>query len=805
MGKQRAVCAEVNRHLCLALVLVALLAGVPTASADYWYEHYAKAEGAIEAENWDEAVAELNEALARKGDSGARVRSYGMKVVAYFPYLKLGIAYFHLGHTEAALQAFQTEEQLGAIQASNEDLAELERYRRLALDARAMAAKVESERIAQIVRESLREAEILERQGRLQAAMEALVKGLAVDPDNPEATSRMTFLRTEVVRRESEHQAESRAAGLVSEGRTLLEGGSYAEASSLFRQALSVRPSAEAQRLFESAQAELLAQVHAQEDAEVREALVASGLVQARESEAAGRFSDALDRLQPVLAAEPENSEALELQSRILRAQQNRVRRGSIESALADAGAELAAGRFESAISFANRVLAQDRGNASALEYVQQAYQEISRRLLGSRMVKNIPPAIRFADFRQEKADGSRAQLVDSPDFRLSGVVIDNSPVEILFRNPADQEIRGTSTSQAVGEYFVTEFTLNDRLSPGLSTYQLMATDSAGLISSAEYTVEYTPPFYRSLRFQIAAAVIPLAALAVVWARRVRRRRQLVRRRFNPYIAGAPVLDKELFFGRDRLVERILQTIHNNSLLLYGERRIGKTSLQHHLRRRLQKLEDPVYDFYPVFIDLQGTPEERFFATLAEDIFQELAPFLDGLRPSDQLGDGSAYGYRELVRDLREVLKVLEERSAKQVKLVLLIDEVDELNVYDPRVNQKLRSLFMKSFAENLVAVVSGVEIRKQWEKEGSPWYNFFEEIEIAPIDRDDAAALITSPIQGVFSFDQGVVNRIIDLTRCRPYQIQRLCIALVNRLHEQGRRTITVADVDAVGWNNQT
>ncbi len=40
-----------------------------------------------------------------------------------------------------------------------------------------------------------------------------------------------------------------------------------------------------------------------------------------------------------------------------------------------------------------------------------------------------------------------------------------------------------------------------------------------------------------------------------------------------------------------------------------------------------------------------------------------------------------------------------------------------ELNEYDPKINQKLRSLFMKSFAENLVSVVSGVEIKKQWER----------------------------------------------------------------------------------------
>ena len=40
------------------------------------------------------------------------------------------------------------------------------------------------------------------------------------------------------------------------------------------------------------------------------------------------------------------------------------------------------------------------------------------------------------------------------------------------------------------------------------------------------------------------------------------------------------------------------------------------------------------FDFYPVFVDLQGTPEELFFATLAEEVFQELAPHLEGLEPT---------------------------------------------------------------------------------------------------------------------------------------------------------------------------
>jgi AAA+ ATPase superfamily predicted ATPase len=337
----------------------------------------------------------------------------------------------------------------------------------------------------------------------------------------------------------------------------------------------------------------------------------------------------------------------------------------------------------------------------------------------------------------------------------------------------------------------------------GLNRLRLVARDTRGLSSSSEYLVVYERPFIRSPWFTGLVAGLLILVLGGVIAQRARRQRRLRGRRFNPYMAGSPVLDARLFFGREHLLDRILQTLHNNSLLLHGERRIGKTSLQHQLKRRLEELQDPAFVFYPVYIDLQGTPEEKFFSTLAEEIFEELQPALEGLEPASSLA--GEYGYREFIKDLRQVLKRLRDHDERQARLVLLIDEVDELNSYDSRVNQKLRSLFMKSFAENLVAVVSGVAIKREWDREGSPWYNFFEEIDVGPIDPEDARELVERPVHGVVRLEEEAVDRILEVTGCRPYRIQKLCMNLVNRMYEEGGSRITVADVDAVGSPSET
>ncbi len=739
------------RMIMFAATAIILIAG--PAAADPWYEYYANALQALEQEDWTAAVQQLNAALEKKGDSDARARSYGMKVVEYFPYYRLGVAYYHLGQFDAALQAFETEARLGAIAESESANAELAEFRAGAEEASMAQAAERTRRIREIVSDSLAESARLEGQGQIEAAIAAVDKALAVAPEDTGALAAMQELRGKLASQKRAQELDRRVSQLVEKGRALLDAGDYEGASTILGEALYLRHDPNIQGLLDAANSRL---------------------------QAGADRSDAASQL---LERRYEQQQAAELEAKI-------------EQLLASANASFESGATEASLAAANQVLALSPGNPAALEQIARAYAVINRRLLGKRAGGNIPPALRLVDLREEDEEGQRVQIVRSSDFRLNGIVIDELPVEVSVFSD-DGAIQPALNSQSIGDLTLTEFSVEVALSPGPTSLWLMASDAGGMNSGTEYSVLYVRPLLKEPWFQallLAAASVAIA-VPLWWSHR--RRTELRRRKFNPYVAGAPVTNVDMFFGRRQLVDRILQTIHNNSLLLYGERRIGKTSIQHQLKRRLLEIDDPYFAFHPVYIDLQGTPQEQFFWTIARDIVEEVAPTLTGLAitgstPAD-------YGYRDLLGDLRSVIRYLQETSSKTVKLVLLIDEVDELNEYDPRINQRLRSLFMKNFAENMVAVVSGVEIKKRWEREGSPWYNFFEEIEVRPFDEQDARDLIRKPIQGIFRADAEVVDRIIDLTGGRPYLIQKLCVALVTRLHEERRRKMTVADVDAV------
>ena len=52
--------------------------------------------------------------------------------------------------------------------------------------------------------------------------------------------------------------------------------------------------------------------------------------------------------------------------------------------------------------------------------------------------------------------------------------------------------------------------------------------------------------------------------------------------------------------------------------------------------------------------------------------------------------------------------------------------------------------------------------------------------------------------MKGVFRFETEAVERILELSRLRPYLVQKFCVHAVNRMLEDGRSTVSREDVEA-------
>ncbi len=140
--------------------------------------------------------------------------------------------------------------------------------------------------------------------------------------------------------------------------------------------------------------------------------------------------------------------------------------------------------------------------------------------------------------------------------------------------------------------------------------------------------------------------------------------------RINPYVAGNPVGGEEAFVGRaDVLAEtlRMLRQPSASALVLYGQRRIGKTSVLLELAARLPE-SGP---YLPVYFDLQdkaALPLSQVLGQLADKVRDRVS----GLDEDDGALAPDAFRDRFLATAL--------ERFDAGTSLVFLFDEFDVLD-----------------------------------------------------------------------------------------------------------------------------
>jgi tetratricopeptide (TPR) repeat protein len=786
------------KRLASALVpLLLLLVASPAWAIQEWYDHYRDAESFMSRARYQDALHSLQEAVRLRPGSGVNLRTYGMGFVeTYFPYYQQGVCYLRLNDHNSAIRMFNIEEKQGAIRGTRlyADLVrQREQAQQQAAEQEAAAEKQQRIRKAgEEVERLRREAADLSRDGKLEDALARLAQAEKMAEELEPAVRQQVADQVRRIRAEQNDRAERAATAQkiedgLAEGRRLIAAERPAEARIAFDRVLALDPrNAVALDGKRDAEARIMAETTQQE----RDAAFRTGKALFEQ----GQFEQALKPLTEA-AADPTNRAASEM---LMRAQKTIERtrfqkdvKARIDGLLAEGERLIAAGQFAEAVVKLRQASDLDPGYPLVGQRLRHAESALRDQQIEANF-PNQPPVVALLDTPPKEMEGR--------SFSLFGVVSDDRGLS---------KIEYRSGSRLVGEHVlqrtdgapVRSFRIQHvfDLESGPNDVSVVAYDTGDKKTVESYTIDRKLRFYETAAFLPAAIGAAGGLLGAVWLGQRARRRRAMRNRFNPYIAGAPVMTEDLFFGRSKLLARILNVLHHNSLLITGERRIGKTTFLYHLRKALAGDDQTGYRFFPVFTDLQGVPEDAFFHTIMSDIVEALALKADTLAALRFRREEARYDGRDFSHDLQRVIDELKTRTPLHVKLAMLVDEVDVLNEYSERVNQRLRSIFMKTFSEHLVAVMSGVGIKRLWTSEGSPWYNFFDEIELSSFSREEAEALVREPVEGVFRYDGAAVAAILDASDLKPYIIQKFCIHAVNRMLEEGRTTVTAADVDAV------
>jgi hypothetical protein len=272
----------------------------------------------------------------------------------------------------------------------------------------------------------------------------------------------------------------------------------------------------------------------------------------------------------------------------------------------------------------------------------------------------------------------------------------------------------------------------------------------------------------------------------------------------SPYIIGAPLTQKEeIFTGRTKIGSRIEQLLLDRRrppLLLYGQRRMGKTSLLNNLGRLLPN------SIIPLFVDLQGPVSST---TDHAGLFYNIAR---GMVKSAQQQSGLTLPplTREtLTADpftcFDEWLDAVELALSDNIILLAL----DEFETLDDAFNKKrFDEAAVLGMLRNLIqhrprfkVLLSGSHTLQEFQRWASYLINV-QVVHISYLQESEARQLIEQPVKGfTLRYEADAVNRVIDLTRSHPFLVQLLCaeiVALKNEQDPSRRRLATLADVEA-------
>ena len=293
---------------------------------------------------------------------------------------------------------------------------------------------------------------------------------------------------------------------------------------------------------------------------------------------------------------------------------------------------------------------------------------------------------------------------------------------------------------------------------------------------------------------------------------------------YAPYAESGIVEDERMFYGREELIQNIAGAIQNaktKSVVIYGQKRAGKSSVLYHLKKKLQtdkrllvlewgnigSIRDNSSQTPLLYQILWGILEKLQFAL--EDKVEEGFPALNLPLPESSL---EFYSHPDPLTYFNEIFQRYKRQTSKlsawqTVRIVLLIDEFTY--IFDWILQGEISESFMKNWKALLQknyfsAVLVGQDYMPKFKQQFPNEFGTTQDEPVTYLRKEDAVRLIDEPIriggrQGESRYREQAIETIFTLTAGSPFYIQIVCNRLVEYMNRKRAKFVTEADVKQI------
>lgn len=258
----------------------------------------------------------------------------------------------------------------------------------------------------------------------------------------------------------------------------------------------------------------------------------------------------------------------------------------------------------------------------------------------------------------------------------------------------------------------------------------------------------------------------------------------------NPFKFGTIVKD-DFFTDRIKELEEVKQKLNSeNHLVLISPRRFGKSSL---IQKALSQIGRP-----SITIDMMNVLSvEGFAAILLREIFrlykvEKIKHLMTHFRivptiSSNPLSEAIDVSFNTSVNSsvaLEDAMDLLQKVSTPDKRLIIVLDEFQEVNEIQKGFDRQLRSLMQKQTDLNYVFLGSQESMMNEiFEKKKSPFYHFGQRMTLSKIPYEDFYSFVECRLldkpgataDEIKIIKDETVTKILSFTRVHPYYSQQL------------------------------